>query len=105
TPILSIFTDSSEVLHRALDFKYWIAAVPIISFVAFLYDGILVGATESAIMRNVMFIATSLFFVLYYCLHNHLENSALWISFLVYLLLRGVLQMWLYARKPLTNHR
>ncbi|MEG1635364.1 MAG: MATE family efflux transporter, partial [Rikenellaceae bacterium] len=92
TPILSLFTDSSEVLSAALDFRWWITAVPIMSFLAFIFDGILIGATQSATMRNAMFAATTVFFISYYSLQNIAGSNALWIAFLSYMLLRGIMQ-------------
>lgn len=92
TPILSLFTESSEVLSAALNFRWWVTAVPIMSFLAFIYDGILVGATQSSTMRNAMFAATAVFFITYYSLETIAGNNALWIAFLSYMLLRGVMQ-------------
>lgn len=92
TPILSLFTDSKEVLTAAMDFRWWVTAVPIISFLAFIYDGILIGATQSVVMRNAMFTATAIFFITYYSLETITGNNALWIAFLSYMLLRGIMQ-------------
>ncbi|MFI3321521.1 MAG: MATE family efflux transporter [Rikenellaceae bacterium] len=97
--VLSLFTDEKEVLSKSLEFRYWITAVPIVSFLAFLYDGILVGATQSAVMRNAMFVATSLFFVVYFALKPLFFADALWIALLVYLLLRGVVQILMFKVK------
>lgn len=98
-PILSIFTDSEEVFEAALQFRWWITAVPLVSFLAFLYDGIMVGASRSASMRNAMFISTAVFFIIYYAALPLLGNNALWCAFLAYLLLRGVVQAIQFSRK------
>lgn len=90
--ILWIFTDDSEVLAVVADYSVWATALPLAGFMAFLLDGILVGITASGIMRNSMFVATALFFGLFLLLRSSLGNDALWISFLVYLFARGVVQ-------------
>lgn len=89
---LSLLTDSDEVLNVASKFFYWVLPVPIVGFSAFLWDGIFVGASASKEMRNAMFVATSVFFILYYSLVASWGINALWLAFLSFLLLRGILQ-------------
>ena len=91
--ILSIFTDSPAILDTAADYVIWAMAVPVAGFAAFLLDGIMVGITASKIMRNSMFIATVSFFVLYFALRDSMGNNALWLAFLVYLFMRGAVQL------------
>ncbi|WP_434736714.1 hypothetical protein [Bacteroides gallinaceum] len=43
----------------------------------------------------------SSFFLIYYTLHDSLQNHALWIGFLVYLALRIIVQALLIARKDI----
>ena len=38
-PFLSLLTDKTNVLERALEVRYWMALVPLVSFAAFLWDG------------------------------------------------------------------
>lgn len=92
TEFLRLFTSSDTIVAAAGDYYFWVLAVPIVSFAAFLLDGVLVGITASSVMRNAMFVATAVFFGVYYLLVSSLGNDALWIAFLIYLLLRGVLQ-------------
>ena len=99
TPILSIFGESREIAEASVQFRWWITAVPIMSFLAFLYDGIMVGASQSAAMRNAMFISTFMFFVVYYSTISLIDNNALWLAFIVYLLLRGVIQALLFRQE------
>lgn len=96
--ILMVFSPPAEVMAEAEAYIWLVAAVPLVGFGAFLMDGILVGMTRSAIMRNSMLVATALFFGLYFTLVDWLGNTALWLSFLLYLLARSALQL-LFARK------
>ncbi len=94
--LLSLFTNDPDIFATAHSFRFWITAVPLAGFMAFLFDGILVGATQSGIMRNSMFIATVTFFSIYYGFKPVIENNALWLAFIVYLFLRGILQ-WAFS--------
>ncbi len=97
---LHIFTDQPEVIAAAGDYMGWVLAVPLCGFAAFLFDGIFIGATATHTMRNAMFIATAAFFAVYYGLKyyiaaesdEHTWNNILWTAFMVFLILRGLVQ-------------
>lgn len=90
--LLILFTDKKDIIASAHPYYYWICLVPIAGFSAFLWDGILIGATAGKIMRNCIFIATACFFACYYALFPSMHNHALWLALLIFLILRGVLQ-------------
>ena len=96
--LLKVFTDKQNIIEASHPYYFWVLMVPFAGFAAFLWDGIYIGATASKEMRNCMFIATLLFFVMYYGLVNFLGNNALWSALIVFLLLRGILQK-IYARQ------
>ncbi len=98
--LLGLLTNKKEVLAVCTDYMIWTILVPLCGCVAFLYDGILIGMTETRVMRNAIFIATGLFFGLFFALRSSLGNNALWIGFLVYLLGRSVM-MFLLSRKTI----
>ena len=95
---LQLLTDNEEVLTLSANYIYWVLAVPLTGFTAFLWDGIYVGATASKEMSRAMFIATSSFFITYFIGSPYCGNHALWISFLLYLSLRGIM-MSVWAKK------
>lgn len=92
--ILHILTDKEEIIHLSEKYRLWILLIPIVSFSAFLWDGIFVGATASKQMRNSMLIATAVFFLIYSIFNNVGvdRNNILWLSFLAYLAFRGIVQ-------------
>ena len=96
--LLSILTNDTAVINKAMEYILWTILVPFTGFAAFIYDGIYIGATASKAMRNVMFVATAAFFIAYYFLQPHLGNDGLWIAFLIFLTLRGAL-MWIGDKK------
>ncbi|MDR0572803.1 MAG: MATE family efflux transporter [Tannerella sp.] len=89
--ILMIFSSSDEIIASAGKFIGWIVAVPLVGCIPFMIDGIMIGATQTKLLRNTVFIATALFFVGFYALSPFLGNDALWIAFIIFLLFRGIL--------------
>lgn len=90
SPILSVFTDNEGIVNKAIEYKYWVMLVPFSGFLAFIYDGIATGLLKAKAMRDTIIVATILFFIIYYALINVMENNALWIAFLIFLIYRGV---------------
>lgn len=105
---LGLLTDDKEVIAAADTYFYWALAVPAVGIAAFIWDGIFIGATATRGMLLSMATAAISFFVLYYGLHPVLANHALWLAFLTYLLMRGVMQTGLsrvVIRKAFSNEK
>ena len=91
------------MIATAGEYMTWVLVIPVCGFAAFLFDGIFIGATATRTMRNAMFVATAAFFLIYYGLKyyglnyvghltDHGWNNNLWTAFMVFLILRGLLQ-------------
>lgn len=98
---LGLLTNDTVVIETAGHYFYWVLAIPLAGFAAFLWDGILIGATATRFMLWAMLVASGSFFVIYYCFSGATNNHVLWLAFLVYLALRGVMQT-LWSRKVFT---
>ena len=98
-PFLTLLTDKEEVLRRALDYSYWMGAVPLVSFGAFLWDGILVGATDSRTMGLAMIFAALTFFLVAQLTLVPFGVHGLWLAFLSYLLVRSLLEHYWGTRR------
>lgn len=101
--LLGLFIeDSAENTALILDYagRYigWIIAIPLAASLPFMMDGVMVGATQSRIMRNSMIIATVLYFAIFFSLRPIIGNNALWLAFTSYMALRGVLQYFMSNR-------
>ncbi|MBO5660973.1 MAG: MATE family efflux transporter [Tidjanibacter sp.] len=92
-PILGIFTSSPTIMACAEEYIWWIVMVPLVGFIPFLIDGILIGATKTRIMRNTTFFSLVAFFVLFFALEGVLGNRALWIAFIGFIVVRFVLML------------
>ena len=89
---LGLLTDETTVIHASESYFYWVLAIPLAGFSAFLFDGIFIGATATHLMLKAMIVASVSFFLIYYGFRGAMGNHALWMAFITYLLLRGVMQ-------------
>ena len=99
---LSLLTNDTTVIEASGAYFYWVLAIPLAGFTAFLLDGICIGATATSLMLRSMAIASASFFALYFGFENTGGNHALWLAFIVYLALRGILQA-IWGRHLLTG--
>ena len=90
--LLYILTSNQDVIENSIPYIYWIVSIPILTYAAFIWDGIYIGATASVSMRNAMVISTMLiFFPLYYLLGRSMGNHGLWLALMIFMLSRGVI--------------
>ena len=89
---LELLTNDTSVINASDTYFYWALAIPLAGFSAFLWDGVFIGATATRSMLYSMLIASASFFLVYYAFHDFLGNHALWLAFLIYLSLRGIVQ-------------
>ena len=96
--VLSLFTESPAILSEAGGYVGWLIAIPLVAFNPFTIDGILIGATRTAVMRDSVFLSTAIFFAVYYGFRSVIGNNALWAAFLLFLIARGILQYFMTHR-------
>ncbi|MDA3780124.1 MAG: MATE family efflux transporter [Bacteroidales bacterium] len=101
--LILLFTDNKIVIEQVKPYLFWTTLLPLASFSAFIWDGIYIGATASAGMRNSMLISSLVIFLPSYYIFNTLwGNNGLWFAFLLFLLSRGVAQS-IMAKKNVFN--
>ena len=89
--ILALFTDDQLVIDEALKLMIWTIIMPIAGYLAYIWDGVFIGLTKVKAMRNSMIISLSIYMILFYSLNiNTLDGF--WITFLVFLASRGLIQ-------------
>ncbi|MBQ7181918.1 MAG: MATE family efflux transporter [Bacteroidaceae bacterium] len=94
--IIGILTDEPQVMETARKFVFWVWLVPLASTTAFILDGIFIGITATRGMLLSSFLATLLFFALYFLTRGFWGNHALWLAMIGYLAMRGIVQaVWL----------
>ena len=87
---MKLMTSSTDIITGVKPYLPWIVAIPIVSFVAFIWDGIYIGATISTHLRNSILVALAVFLALYFSMKPTLGNHALWLALTAFLLVRGL---------------
>lgn len=89
--ILYLFTDQQPVIQAAMLVFGWTIAGPAVSSFCYIWDGIFIGATATAPMRNSMLIATATVFLpVYFLSVPYLGNHAIWLAMVSFMMARGV---------------
>jgi MATE family multidrug resistance protein len=88
--VISFITKEIEVQVLAQQHAIYAGIYIVLSFVAFQLDGVFIGATRSKEMRNASLISMVILVVVGNVLTNQFGNIGLWISFIVYVVARGV---------------
>ena len=96
---IRLVSDQPGVAEQARPYYIYMVLIPVITFAAFLWDGIYIGATAAREIRNTMIIASLLVFLpAWYFLMPVYGNHGLWIAFLLFMVARGV-SMTVMARR------
>ena len=96
---VKIISNNPNILTEVEPYYIYMILIPIITFAAFIWDGIYIGATASKAIRNTMIIASVFIFLpVWYILTPILGNHGLWISFLCFMVARGA-SMTLMAKR------
>ena len=96
---LSLLTSDKQVIAASGEYFWWAVLIPLSGMSAFVFDGIFVGITRSKSMLCSTAVASVSFFCLFFGLHPFLGNHALWLAFILYLLLRGIVLFVIYRKK------
>ncbi len=89
-PMYRMMTSDSEVLARLTDFVGWLIAMPIVSTLAFMWDGVFTGATAGKHIRNAMIWAAVGFVVGYVASYHFLGTHALFVGYFLHLAARVI---------------
>ena len=103
TDFVKIISDNTEILTEVQPYYIYMIIIPLITFTAFIWDGIYIGATASKAIRNTMIISTIFVFIpSWYILMPRFGNHGLWMAFLCFMIARG-LAMTLMYKKNIIN--
>ena len=96
---IGLISDQPGIAEQARPYYIYMILIPVITFAAFLWDGIYIGATAAKEIRNTMIIASILVFLpAWFILMPLYGNHGLWIAFLLFMIARG-LSMTLMAKR------
>lgn len=89
-PMYRMMTSDVVVLERLTDFVGWLIAMPIVSTLAFMWDGVFTGATAGKQIRNAMIWAAIGFVVGYVATYHYLGTHALFVGYFLHLAARVI---------------
>ncbi|WP_416653179.1 MATE family efflux transporter [Candidatus Pseudothioglobus sp. Uisw_086] len=88
--IINVMTTAEDV--RAVSYEYlpWMVLGPLAGVAAWMLDGVFIGATRTADMRNMMFISFCIYLIALAILLPSYGNHGLWASLIIFSIARGV---------------
>ncbi|MCH9825955.1 MAG: MATE family efflux transporter, partial [Alphaproteobacteria bacterium] len=78
--IIDIMTKAPDVQQEARRYLPWLIAAPVMIVGLTQFDGIFIGATRTADMRNMMAVAFVIYVLAAWALMPRLENHGLWLA-------------------------
>jgi len=88
--IINIMTTAEDVRTVSYEYLPWMVAAPLAGVAAWMLDGIFIGATRTADMRNMMFISFCVYLIALTILLPIYGNHGLWASLIIFSIARGV---------------
>lgn len=88
--LIDVLTTNEAVRQEARVYLIWAALTALVGVMAFQMDGVYIGATWSADMRNMMLLSLLAFLLTWWLATPRLENHGLWLALEVFLGARGV---------------
>ena len=85
-----LMTNNTDILEAAKSYYIWLVLMPFISSLAFMWDGIYIGATAAIPVRNCMIWAAIGFTITYFALQTSAGTQALYAAYFMHLLIRTV---------------
>ncbi|KGK00484.1 MATE family efflux transporter DinF [Thalassotalea sp. ND16A] len=96
--LIMALTDIPEVIAFAREFLPWIIVLPVLACWCYLFDGVYIGLTQGATMRNSMVISTFACFFPCWLVLQGFGNHGLWAAFSLFMVVRGLTLYWHYQR-------
>jgi MATE family multidrug resistance protein len=81
--IIDLMTTAPEVREAARAYLPWIVLAPVLGLWCFMLDGIFIGATRTADMRNMMLLSAVIYFAAALALMPALGNHGLWAALMI----------------------
>ena len=88
--IINALTGIESVREAGRDYLVWSVAMPLVAVFPFLLDGIFLGGTRGATMRNAMIVSLMIYMASCYFLVPLWGNDGLWASLTIFMGARGL---------------
>ncbi len=94
--VVQFMTTSTEVVATAQDYLLWITLAPVLSFLAYIMDGVFFGSTHTADLRKAMIMSALFYFLTAVVLSEAYQNHGLWMSLSLFSLMRALTLLYYY---------
>ena len=98
---LRLLTNEETVVEAAREYVWWAWLIPAAGVAAFVWDGIFIGITQTRGMLLSAALASVVFLAGVTWLMPLMGNHGLWLSMLLYLAVRGIVQSVIYRKRCL----
>jgi multidrug resistance protein, MATE family len=88
--IINVLTDLDYIKFIAYGFIFWVIIIPPFASLSYQFDGIFIGTSQTAEIRNSMIISVILYIIISIYLINLFYNNGIWLSLLVLMILRSL---------------
>ena len=88
--IVNLLTDSDYLKYLAFNYMIWVIIIPPVASFCYQFDGIFIGASQTAEMRNGMILSVIIFIISSYFLIANFSNHGLWMSLLLFMIIRSI---------------
>ena len=96
--IVNELTNLDYLKFLIFNYVFWIIIIPPVASICYQFDGIFIGASQTAEMRNGMIISVILFISSSHFLIDKLGNHGLWLSLLFFMIIRSVTLNYFFNR-------
>lgn len=88
--IVNTLTNLDYLRYLCYGYLFWIVLIPPVASICYQYDGIFIGASQTAEMRNSMIFSVVIYIILSIILTSYFNNHGLWFSLLIFMILRSL---------------
>jgi len=101
--IINQLTDIQQVRESAYIYLPFLVAMPLVSFICYVLDGVFIGAMMTKEMRNTMLFSLFMVFFPVWYWSQSFENYGLWLAMVMFMLARGLSMIVVFKRKQITG--
>jgi MATE family multidrug resistance protein len=94
--IIAFMTPNPDIRALAQNYLIWAALLPFVAVWCFMYDGIFIGATRTADMRNMMLLSFAGYLGAIAVLVPAFANHGVWAAHAAFFVIRGLTLAWKY---------
>ena len=88
--IIKVMTTAEDVRLVSYEYLPWMVLAPLAGVAAWMLDGVFIGATRTADMRNMMFVSFCIYVIALALLLPKYGNHGLWASLIIFSIARGI---------------